>query len=83
MDAIQETPSTISGLIDMWPSIAEFAADLDVGYEAAKQMRRRNSVAVEHWPRLMEACRQRGISGINAEHMVAMHTVSPRPEEAA
>lgn len=56
-----------------WPSLGEFAADLNVSYESAKAMKRRGSIAVQHWPALIESAVQRGIHGINAERLVGLH----------
>jgi hypothetical protein len=57
------TPQTISALIDAWPTITEFAAEVGCGYEAARQMRRRESIAPEHWERVIDAAGKRGIEG--------------------
>ena len=64
---MSNTPSSIPALIDQWPTIAEFAADVGCGYEAARQMRRRNSIAPEHWPNVVKASKDRGFTGVTFE----------------
>ena len=59
------TPSSITGLIDQWDTIKEFADDIGCGYEAARQMRRRNSAARWHWGRIIDACKRKGIPGVD------------------
>lgn len=64
-------PCSIPALIDQWPTIAEFAADLGCGYEAARQMRLRKSIAPAHWPKLIKASADRGIQGVTLDWLVA------------
>ncbi len=61
---MMETPRTIPDLIDRWGKISEFARDVGCGYEAARQMRRRESIAPEHWEQVVAASERRGIKGI-------------------
>lgn len=56
-----------SELIKKWPSLASFAEDVGVGYEAAKAMRRRNSVPGAYWMRMVSAATRREISGVTLE----------------
>lgn len=57
-------PVSISALIDRWKTIAEFATDIGCGYEAARQMRMRNSIAPKHWDAVIDASKARDISGV-------------------
>jgi hypothetical protein len=57
-------PVSISDLISNWKTIAEFAAELGCGYEAARQMRRRESIAPEHWEKVISVCSDKGIPGV-------------------
>jgi len=52
---------TFRDLITRWPSVAEFARDIGVGYEAARKMRDRGNIDVEHWDTLIQAASARGI----------------------
>ena len=60
-------PETISDLINRWPTIGEFASDIGCGYEAARKMRDRNSIAANHWARVVEVSKKRKIRGVNFE----------------
>jgi hypothetical protein len=60
-------PSSISALISEWPTIVEFAQEVGCGYEAARQMRRRESIAPEHWARVVDASTARCIGGVTFE----------------
>ncbi|WP_292219073.1 hypothetical protein, partial [Mesorhizobium sp.] len=58
--SISGQPTSISGLIDRWHSIGAFAADVGCGYEAARQMRRRERIAPQHWAHVVAACSHHG-----------------------
>lgn len=78
-----ETPATISDLIAKWPTIAEFALDVACGYEAARQMRRRDSIAVEHWENVIAASKAKSIPGITYEWLAARRIAASKQGEAA
>lgn len=61
------TPKSISELIAEWPTIGDFALEVGCGYEAARQMRRRESIAPEHWHRVIEVSRKRGLQGVTLD----------------
>jgi len=63
-DHMMNTPNTITDLIDSWGKISDFARDVGCGYEAARQMRRRDSIAPEHWDKVVSACSKRGVKGV-------------------
>lgn len=44
------------------------------GYEAARQMRRRGSIAPEHWSRVVSASQAREIEGISFEWLAAQRS---------
>ncbi|NTF54388.1 hypothetical protein G6L12_05700 [Agrobacterium rhizogenes] len=64
---MSKIPASISALIDEWPTITEFAAEVGCGYEAARQMRRRQSIAPEHWANVVAAAKVKEIEGITLE----------------
>jgi len=76
-------PTSISSLIDFWPTIAEFAAEVGCGYEAARQMRRRESIAPEHWTKVISVSEAREISGVTYEWLARQRAAAPAPERAA
>lgn len=46
-------------IINLWGSVADFARDIAVGYEAASKMKKRNSIAAHHWQKIVEVCREK------------------------
>jgi len=78
---MSNAPASISALIDQWPTITEFAADVGCGYEAARQMRRRQSISPDHWPKVVMVSRGRGIEGVTFEWLAQQR--APQPETAA
>jgi hypothetical protein len=56
-----QKPDTFRTLIDRMGGVSSFADKLGVGEFAAKKMRDRNSVAVDHWPALIDAARIDGL----------------------
>jgi hypothetical protein len=58
---------THEALIDQWPSVADFARDLDVNYQTARFMKKRNSIHPRHWRKVVQAAKSRGIRGVNID----------------
>lgn len=58
---------TFSEIIDLWPSLSDFADDIGVTYGASKQMRRRNSIAPGYWDLLVKNAARRGIEGVSLD----------------
>jgi len=54
-------------IISKWPSIAEFAADIGVPENTAKQMRTRNSINGRYWLAMISGAKRRKISGVTIE----------------
>lgn len=65
-------------VIRMWPDLSIFAADIGVSYGAAKQMRRRNSIAASHWRRVVSAAQRRGLLGVTFETLASARGTVPR-----
>ncbi|WP_379069232.1 hypothetical protein ACHMW4_04230 [Mesorhizobium sp. UC22_110] len=76
------TPGSIPELIANWSKLTEFATDVDCGYEAARKMRDRGSIAPEHWAKVIAASEAKGIPGITYEWL-ATRRATPAPEQAA
>lgn len=55
-----EKPDTFRSLIEALGGVKAFADKMNLGEFAAKKMRDRNSVATDHWPRLVQVCRENG-----------------------
>ncbi len=71
-------PSSISALIDEWDTIAEFASAVGCGYEAARQMRLRESIAPGHWGKVVSAAKARAINGVTFEWLAERHASSSK-----
>ena len=54
-------------IIDKWPSLAEFASDIDAAYGTAKAMRRRGSIPAWYWETIVCKAVDRGIEGVTFE----------------
>ncbi len=70
-------PDSIPALIAEWPTIVEFASAVGCGYEAARQMRRRGSIAPEHWNNVVAASQSRKIEGITFEWLARQRVDAP------
>lgn len=51
---------------------------IGVNPSTASEMRRRRSIPVDYWPRLVAAAHERGIDGLDYKTLVEMHA----PEQA-
>jgi hypothetical protein len=58
---------THSEIIDLWPSLSDFAADLSVKYGTAKAMRQRCSIPSVYWVMVVQKARARRIKGVTHE----------------
>ncbi len=54
-------------IIFLWPSLSDFAGDLDIAYGTAKAMRRRGSIPAPYWPRLVAKAAERDLEGVTLE----------------
>ena len=70
---MSNTQTSISALIDQWPKITEFAAEVGCGYEAARQMRMRERISPRHWPNVVSASKARGFDGVTFEWLAQQH----------
>lgn len=61
---------THADIINSWPTLAEFAADLSVEYGTAKAMRRRGSIPPKYWPQIVTKAADREIAGVTAEALM-------------
>lgn len=71
------TDTPLTKIFARWPTLADFSRDISVGYEAAKQMRRRQSIPVKYWPAMIASAAERGEPLTEAE-LVAAHVESDR-----
>lgn len=54
-------------IIEKWPSLSDFAADLGVAYGTAKAMKRRGSIPADRWVDVVEKAKARGVKNITLE----------------
>ena len=64
---------TIAAVFDAFDGPAELGRAIGTTTEHAAGMRRRNSIPVTYWPKLIAAARERRISGITYESLTHMH----------
>jgi hypothetical protein len=54
-------------IIDLWPTLREYASDIGVPYGTAQVMRYRRSIHARHWDDVVMAARKRGLEGVTHE----------------
>lgn len=54
-------------ILDAWPDLREFAADLGIKYNTARGMRQRSSIDFKYWDDVTAAAKRRKIKGINQD----------------
>lgn len=64
---------TVEKLFETFGGPTALARALDVGTSTASEMKRRKSIPVEYWPRIVSEAGSRGYEGISYETLVAMH----------
>lgn len=69
-------------LIDRLGGYRTVAALMGLAPTTVASWKSRNSIAVEHWPKLISAARERGLEGISYEKLVEIHS-APERESAA
>jgi hypothetical protein len=64
--------SSFQTLIDAWPSLADFAADIRISENTAKGIRRRDNIPSAYWADAVIGAAQRGIEGVTLEALAAL-----------
>lgn len=72
---------THADIINLWPSLSDFAEDLGIQYGTAKAMRRRGAIPSEYWLTATTAAEARNIVGVTLEALAS--AVARQPETAA
>jgi hypothetical protein len=52
-------------IIDAWPTLQDYAADVGVKFNTARGMRQRSSIHMRYWDEVIAAAKRRRIRGIN------------------
>lgn len=76
MLGMSKAPTSISDLIANWETIGKYADDVGCGYEAARQQRRRESIAPEHWANVIAAAGRKGIPGVTMEWLASQRVAA-------
>ena len=63
---------TFSGLIDELGGPIILKDGLGIEDSHARTMKARDSIPVEHWPKLIELARSRGVAGVSYDSLHAM-----------
>lgn len=59
-------------VIDMWPTYASLASELDVTPDAVKQMRRRDRIPARHWLALIRSAQRNGYPEVTLEQLAKL-----------
>ena len=65
--------NTVTNLFEQLGGPTKVARILGVGFTTASEMKRRGSIPVKYWPKLVEACRADGVDSVTYERLVSMH----------
>lgn len=65
--------NSIPAIFDQIGGPSKVAEILSVKTSAASEMKRRGSIPVRYWPRLVDACKELGIRGVNYDVLVDLH----------
>lgn len=82
MHRMSTIPTSISDLIDKWETIGDFATDVGCGYEAARQMRLRDSISPRHFDGVIAAAARKGLRGVDWKWLSARHASSRKAVSA-
>jgi hypothetical protein len=74
--------NTIDAIFEDLGGARKFAEAIKVKPNAAFEMKRRKSIPVRYWPRLVDACRELGIRGVNYDVLVDLHRKDEKGEAA-
>ena len=64
---------SVSSLFERLGGPTKVARLLDVGVTTASEMKRRGSIPVRYWPKLVSACEAHGVFGVDYKRLVEIH----------
>lgn len=64
---------TLDDLFERFGGAAKVGQAIGVSTEHAASMKRRKSIPVDYWPKLIGAARDRRISGVTPERLMHLH----------
>ncbi len=65
---------SIEAIFDKLGGTGKAAAAINVKPTAASEMKRRKSIPVKYWDRVIAACKKQNIRGISYETLVKLHS---------
>lgn len=65
---------SVSSIFETLGGPTKVARILGVGFTTASEMKRRGSIPVKYWPKLVDACASKGVNGVTYERLVTIHT---------
>ena len=68
-------------IIDLWPSRADLARELDVSYQTISKWRTRRSIPPSYWKGLLVSAAAHDIEGVSAMALVEAHALDPQAGE--
>ena len=84
LDRLYKEPMrSAAEIIDLWPSRADLARDLDVSYQTVSKWRLRRSIPPVYWKRLLISASTHAIPNVTAMALVDAHAGSPQGEVLA
>lgn len=66
--------NTVEDVFTAFEGTSNFADALSLGLSTASEMRRRGSIPVRYWPRLVDEAAKRKIASITYDRLVAIHS---------
>jgi len=75
--------NTVDDVFVGFGGTSAFAGALGLNLSTASEMRRRSSIPVRYWPKLVDAARERGVDGITNDELVKIHARPSLPEAQA
>lgn len=68
---------SVPNLIDELGGYRAVASFLSLPPTTVASWKSRGSIAVEHWPKIVEVARERGVVGVTFDELVALHAAPP------
>ena len=66
--------NTFGDIFEKLGGTGAVARAIEVGHSTASEMRRRKSIPVKYWPRLVDEASKRGVPTITYDRLVAIHS---------
>lgn len=74
---------THSDLINLWPSLAQFARETGIHYQSVRVYRRNQMIPYWHWEAAIAAAERRGFKGVSYEALAKGAAEAKRERAAA